>query len=85
MPYDNEKRQALYASLGKKLRQARKKCGWTLAEVSMISGIDSGNISKIERGLIQTSFVTVVLLANAVGLRVEFKEDPAAMAVGLRP
>jgi transcriptional regulator with XRE-family HTH domain len=54
--------------LGKNLRAARKKLGLTQEEVSERSGVQAGEVSRIERGKRDPQVSTVEKLAAAVEL-----------------
>ena len=53
-------------NLGKNLRAARKKLGLTQEEVSERSGVQAGEVSRIERGKRDPQVSTVEKLAKAV-------------------
>jgi transcriptional regulator with XRE-family HTH domain len=53
-------------NLGKNLRAARKKLGLTQEQVSERSGVQAGEISRIERDLRDPQVSTVEKLAAAV-------------------
>jgi transcriptional regulator with XRE-family HTH domain len=52
--------------LGKNLRAARKKLGLSQGEVSQRSGVEQGEISRIERGIRDPQVSTLKKLAAAV-------------------
>jgi transcriptional regulator with XRE-family HTH domain len=54
--------------IGVKVKQARKKSGYKIAEISLQSGISQGMISKIENAQVATSLVTLQRLCDAIGL-----------------
>jgi transcriptional regulator with XRE-family HTH domain len=54
--------------LGKNLRAARKKLGLTQEEVSERSGVQAGEVSRIERGKRDPQVSTLEKLAAAVEL-----------------
>ena len=53
---------------GRRLRTARKKYGWTLADVAQRSGISITTISRAERGQLALSYEKFSALANALKL-----------------
>jgi transcriptional regulator with XRE-family HTH domain len=55
-------------SFGQRLRTARKKYGWTLAEVAQRSGISITTISRAERGQLALSYEKFSALARALKL-----------------
>lgn len=57
-------------NFGKKLRVARKKRGLTLDQVYERSGVQPGEISRVERGLRDPKVSTLEKLAAAVGIPV---------------
>jgi transcriptional regulator with XRE-family HTH domain len=54
------------ANLGKNLRVARKKLGLTQEEVAQRSGLEQGEVSRVERGLRDPQVSTLEKLAAAV-------------------
>jgi transcriptional regulator with XRE-family HTH domain len=55
-------------NLGKNLRVARKKLGLTQEEVAQRSGLEQGEVSRVERGLRDPHVSTLEKLAAAVEL-----------------
>jgi transcriptional regulator with XRE-family HTH domain len=55
-------------NLGKNLRAARKKLGLTQEQVAARSGVQAGEVSRVERGLRDPQVSTVEKLAAAVEL-----------------
>ena len=55
-------------TFGRRLRAARKKFGWTLAEVAERSGISLPTISRAERGQLALSYEKFSALAHALKL-----------------
>jgi transcriptional regulator with XRE-family HTH domain len=55
-------------NLGKNLQAARKKLDLTLEQVAQRSGVQAGEVSRIERGLRDPQVSTVEKLATAVEL-----------------
>jgi transcriptional regulator with XRE-family HTH domain len=60
----------LSGKVGREIRRLRRAGGWTLEELSDRSGISTGLISQVERGLGNPSFSTMVQLAHALGVPV---------------
>jgi transcriptional regulator with XRE-family HTH domain len=52
--------------VGKNLRTARKKLGLSQVEVSQRSGVEQGEVSRIERGIRDPQVSTLKKLAAAV-------------------
>ncbi len=65
-------------AFGRRLRTARKKFGWTLAEVAQRSGVSITTISRAERGQLALSYEKFSALAHALKL------DIGTMFVGGR-
>lgn len=55
-------------SLGQRLRDLRRRRGWTLAEVSRRTGLAISTISKAERGRIALAYDKFAALARGLGL-----------------
>jgi HTH-type transcriptional regulator, competence development regulator len=55
------------AAFGKRLRQLRKKKGISQLDLEIQSGINRTEISRIENGLKNIEFMTMVRLAEALG------------------
>jgi transcriptional regulator with XRE-family HTH domain len=55
-----------YISLGKRIRDIRKKQGLTQALLAEKSGVEPSNISHIERAATKLSLPTLVNIANAL-------------------
>lgn len=56
------------ATFGQRLRSARKKYGWTLAEVARRSGVSITTISRAERGQLALSYEKFSALARALDM-----------------
>lgn len=61
-------------TLGERLRKARKHAGITQPQLAEISGVAQQTISKIERGMQQSS-TEIVSLAAACGVRPEWLDN----------
>lgn len=55
-----------YTIIGTRIREARKKKGWTQAILAEKSGVEPSNISHIERAATKLSLPTLVAIANAL-------------------
>jgi len=51
------------------LREARRGKGWTQSELSLRSGVNQQNISKLERFNRNPHYSTVIALESALGLK----------------
>ncbi len=60
-----------YVSLGKRIREARKKKHLTQARLAEMSGIEPSNISHIERAATKLSLPTLIHIANALELTLD--------------
>lgn len=54
--------------IGKAIRAARKAKGWTLEELGAMADIDSGNLSRLERGVQGASQETLTKILDALGM-----------------
>lgn len=52
--------------LGRRLRDARQKRGWTLETLSTAAGLSSGFLSQVERGLSTLSIVSLAAICRAL-------------------
>ncbi len=59
-------------AMGRRIFQLRKDAGWTGAELSRQAGVTEANINRIEKGKYSFSFDTLVKLAQAFGMKVDF-------------
>ncbi|WP_428032492.1 helix-turn-helix domain-containing protein [Ancylobacter sp.] len=67
--------------LGKLLRDRRAHHGWTLADVSSMTGISTSTLSKIENGLLSPTFDKVLQLSRGLGVEIaDLLEPPATEA-----
>ncbi len=57
-----------WATLGLRLRAARKQFGWTLSEVAQRSGVSSTTISRAERGQLALGYENFSALARVLGM-----------------
>lgn len=55
-----------YQGIGSRIREKRKQKGWSQAELAEASGIESSNISHIERAATKLSLPTLISIANAL-------------------
>lgn len=62
--------------LARVLKNARLEKQMTQAEVAKLSGMNVQNISRLERGLISPTFVTLNRYARALGGSFQFQFDP---------
>ncbi|WP_433432504.1 cupin domain-containing protein [Nonomuraea sp. CA-141351] len=61
---------AMLGAVGTRVRSLRKERGFTLDRLSELSGLSTGIISQVERGLANPSFSTLVQLAHGLGIPV---------------
>jgi transcriptional regulator with XRE-family HTH domain len=57
------------------LRELRQQRGLTQEAVALLGGIDTAQVSRIERGLAKPRPTTVVRLARGLGIRVATMEE----------
>lgn len=62
---------ALHETWGSRVRSARVKRGWTIAELAYRADVNPGNLSRIERGLERPGDEVRIRIADALGVRVE--------------
>ena len=55
-----------------RLRELRKKKGYTQIKMQMLTGIDQSEYSKLERGVRNLTFTQCVLLATALGTSMDY-------------
>jgi SOS-response transcriptional repressor LexA len=63
-----EEEENLLMDIGKEIRRRRKDLGWTLQDLEERTGIDNGNLSRLERGVQSYSQETIEKIANAFGI-----------------
>jgi DNA-binding XRE family transcriptional regulator len=56
------------AKLGKHIKKIRKIKGITLEKLAYENDLSKGNLSKIEKGLVDPQFLTLFKIANGLGL-----------------
>ncbi|WP_193318539.1 helix-turn-helix domain-containing protein [Nonomuraea phyllanthi] len=61
---------SMLGAVGSRLRSLRKERGFTLERLGELSGLSTGIISQVERGLANPSFTTLVQLAHGLGIPV---------------
>ncbi|WP_167017484.1 helix-turn-helix transcriptional regulator [Chitinophaga sp. Cy-1792] len=62
-------KDTILAITGKSIRQLRKARGWTLEDLGDAAEVDPSKLSKIERGLINAEYTTIVKIAIALGVQ----------------
>lgn len=72
-------------ALGKLLRDRRAHHGWTLADVSSMTGISTSTLSKIENGLLSPTFDKVLQLSRGLGVEIADLLDPPATEAAAPP
>lgn len=65
---DKGRRKKLLKELGNKLRTMREQRNWSLRDLAALADVDHNNINRIEMGLRNPSFITIVALAEALGV-----------------
>lgn len=61
--------QAYIEQLGQRVRQLRERKGLTQAQLGEVCNMEVANISKLEAGDINSTFSTVVLIAQVLGVK----------------
>jgi transcriptional regulator with XRE-family HTH domain len=58
----------ILSHLGRNIKTARKLKQLSQLELEILSGIDTGDLSRIENGLVNITFTKLIKLAKALGL-----------------
>jgi transcriptional regulator with XRE-family HTH domain len=61
------RRERLARQFGAEVRERRIRNGWTLEDVKRKTGLDMGNLSKTERGMVIPRLDNAMRLAKAFG------------------
>lgn len=64
-------------ALGASLAQARRERGLKQRQLSELSGVDQGDISRIERGVLAPTTPTLLRLAEGLNARISIELLPA--------
>lgn len=64
------KSKNLRDGLGNRLRQLRKQNGWTLSQVSMMSGLATSTLSKVENNQTSLTYDNLLKLAEGLGVNI---------------
>jgi transcriptional regulator with XRE-family HTH domain len=57
--------------IGARIRERRKRLGWTIQKLAVLAGMDRGFLSRLETGKSSGSWETYIRLAGAMGLSVD--------------
>lgn len=63
---DSQKYTRLLEQFGKRFKQVRKEKGKTQLDIEVATGINNGDISRIENGKTNIEFITIAKLAEAL-------------------
>ncbi len=69
MPTPNPREQEAIDKLGQNVRKYRILMGFTMVKLSEECGVEYTTISKIERGILNTSISMIVILARALKIK----------------
>lgn len=61
--------QELITAFGQVLRDARKKCGFSIEELAHVAGVDRTFVHRLEAGKGQPSLSVISALSQAVGVK----------------
>lgn len=61
--------------IGQRIAQLRKEKGLTQEQLSQMTGLDRANIAKIENGRYNTGIDIIGKICDALGCRIELKEE----------
>lgn len=67
---ENENKKQILIKFGNNLREIRVAKGFTQEKLANELGVEISQISRIERGVINTSVITVYLLAKILNIKV---------------
>lgn len=79
---DSPEDMARRAFIGKRIRQHRQARSWTLTQLQERSGINNGNLSKIENGIQSLTNKTMQALADAFGISIAELFDKGVVVTG---
>jgi transcriptional regulator with XRE-family HTH domain len=65
---DSQKYNHLLEQFDKRFKQLRKEKGQTLLDIEVATGINNGDISRIENGRTNIEFITIAKLAEALDI-----------------
>ncbi len=65
-------KQELVKKIGANIRKHRKTKSMSLQKLALESGIEYSQISRIERGIINTSVYHVYIISNTLGVPVKY-------------
>jgi transcriptional regulator with XRE-family HTH domain len=65
---DSQKYTHLLEQFGKRLKHLRKEKGKTQLDIEVATGINNGDISRIENGKTNIEFITIAKLAEALDI-----------------
>ncbi len=65
---DQEKYTSYLLAFGQRMREIRKEKKMTLIDLEIKTGISNGKLSKIENGLVNMEFFTIVKIAEGLGV-----------------
>jgi transcriptional regulator with XRE-family HTH domain len=67
---DQEKYTSYLLAFGQRMREIRKEKKMTLIDLEVETGISNGKLSKIENGLVNVEFFTIVKIAEGLGAQI---------------
>ena len=79
---NNKRNEAYLKAFGEHLRKLRKKQGMTMIELAFEADVEYSQIAKIERGLLNTTISTILVLSQALKVKpadlLQFNFSPKA-------
>lgn len=60
----------IVSGLGNQIRKLRQKRGWTLEQAAEAMSMDATQLAKVEAGTLNVTLVTLVRIADGLGVRV---------------
>lgn len=67
---DQEKYTSYLLAFGQRMREIRKEKKMTLIDLEIETGISNGKLSKIENGLVNVEFFTIVKIAEGLDAKI---------------
>lgn len=74
-----------YVDLGRRVRRQRSVLGWTQAQLAEHIGVSTSLVGHVERGSRKASLETLVALANALGVSLDYLLSSSLASKSLGP
>ncbi len=83
-PADEPENKDAAGDIGARIRTRRQKLGMTLGHLSSVSGLSTGALSQIERGLVSPTVRTLYTIADVLSMSPAQLIDPQGFASAVR-